>query len=141
MTGLAWNTQPAAVPAHHCEAWELDSTSVILLDAGHSLATELRARVMAKGLEVFIGPEATEIEDLPLVLVPYDSRHKPDVVRQLDRVARLFPTAPICYVYGFEGPSPDAAASHVRPRFGDSRALLDASGILFLSLLEMQHAA
>lgn len=114
----------------------LDSGTVILLDADHPLASEVQARVMAMGFEVLFGPDALDIDEDSLVLVPQDSLGRANVATQLARVARYFPAAPVFCVSGVDTCGPHARTNS--DMSGGAQALLAASGIQVRPMAEMR---
>ncbi|THD82442.1 hypothetical protein E7811_15480 [Aliigemmobacter aestuarii] len=82
------------------DGWEMDVEAAILVDPAHPQAMEWRAALMAQGIEVFLGPDDLTLDEAPLVVVPAESRHRPDVAGRMDRTLAAFPDARVCFVTG-----------------------------------------
>lgn len=135
-SALNGGTRAADAAVGSFETGDFGSGTVILLDPGHPLASEVQARVMAMGFEVLFGPDAPDIDETSLVLVPQDSLGRANVATQLARVARYFPAAPVFCVSGVDTCAPRARDYSDMP--DSAQALLAASGIQVRPMAEMR---
>ena len=109
--------------------------SVVLLDIRDDWCSELRRRFMALGVEVFHGPDATEIGSAPLVLVDRKGHARSKSSGYIDYALTIHPGAFLCIVMGGRGIS-DACLTVPAPQNDDIRSLLSAAGMNFISVLE-----
>lgn len=109
--------------------------SVVLLDIRDDWCSELRRRFMALGVEVFYGPDATEIGSLPLLLVDREGHARSKSSGYIDYALTIHPGALLCIVMGGRGVS-DACQTFPAPQNDDIRSLLSAAGVNFISVLE-----
>lgn len=93
------------------DGWAMDVEAAILADPAHPQALEWRAALMAQGIEVFLGPDGVILDEAPIVVVPAESRHRPDVADRMDRTLATFPDARVCFVTGTAGTGPDDMAT------------------------------
>jgi hypothetical protein len=125
--------QPAGCPDQSILSdWE--HRPVILLCPDPAQTTELRARLMALGTEVYAGACGLEVEEDPLILVSAQGRRDPDIIHRLDHALQMFPMANVCFVTGTTS-RPSASAKSVQS-FDMVSALLNTAGICFVSGLD-----
>ncbi|MDP2083840.1 MAG: hypothetical protein Q8K20_01465 [Gemmobacter sp.] len=74
--------------------------SCILLDGDSPQGLQLRAALMAHGVDVYLGPHGVPGMPAPMVVVHAEHRHRPDVLARLDMARRAFPQARTGFVTG-----------------------------------------
>lgn len=110
--------------------------SVVMLDIRSDWLAELRRLFMALGVEVFYGPDASEIGPFPLLLVDKEGHRRSKASGYIDYARTMHPGASVFIVTGSAEILEPSQAILV-PQYDDARTLLAAAGVSFISDLEI----